>query len=86
LNINRMVVQLQRVAAVFFGAGVLFVAGAIVWPGSVESLVDATGIAAAAFGFPAGLAFVVAHWLDTRTPEGALRDGIDENADREHRP
>jgi hypothetical protein len=65
LNTHRIVFTLQRVAAVFFGAGVLFFLGAIFWPGSVDSLVNASAVAAFGFAFPAGLAFVLAYWLDT---------------------
>jgi hypothetical protein len=68
LDINRIAVA-QRTAAVLFAVGVLFIAVAILWPASDDALLSASAVAAAAFGFPAGVAFVFAYWLDAHTTE-----------------
>ena len=41
-----------------------FVATAILWPASSDALINASGIAAAAFGFPAGIVLVFAYLLN----------------------
>jgi hypothetical protein len=41
-------------------------------------LLSASGIAAAAFGFPAGVAFVFADWLDAQPKDPEHRDGDQE--------
>jgi hypothetical protein len=63
LNNHRIVVSLQRVAAGLFGAGILFLAGAIVWPASSDALVTASKIAVVAFALPAMLAYLLSFWL-----------------------
>jgi hypothetical protein len=63
VDTNRSVVA-RRVAAVLFAIGFLFIAAAILWPASSDALISASGVAAMAFGFPAGILFVFAYWLD----------------------
>jgi hypothetical protein len=66
LTRNRIVATLQVVSAALFGVGVLLVVGAMLWTASHDALVYASGIAIAAFGLPAGVAYVIAYWLDGR--------------------
>jgi hypothetical protein len=56
----------QRVAAALFVMGVLFIAAAVLWPASEDALLSASGVAAVASGFPAGVVFVFGYSLQHR--------------------
>ena len=63
MSTDRSVVA-RRVAAALFSIGIVFVAAAILWPASSDALISASGVAAAAFGFPAGIVLVFAYLLN----------------------
>ena len=68
------VVFAKRTAAVLYAVGILFVIVAILWPASSDALLSASVVAAMAFGFPAGLVFVFAYWLDTHATDHEHRE------------
>jgi hypothetical protein len=84
LDTQRIVVGLQWIAITLFTLGVLFVGGAIVWPSSSDDLISATKIAAAGFGLPATIAYIMAHWFDAHQQDD--RDGDPEAASGSRAP
>jgi hypothetical protein len=78
LTRNRIVATLQVVSAALFAMGVVFIAAAILWPASDDALISASGVGAAAFGIPAGIAFVFAYWLAAHPKDHEHRDCDDE--------
>jgi len=75
---DRIVVGLQRTAAILAILAGLVVAGGIGWTASPEALLTAVLIASLAFGLPAIAMFALAYWLDVEaaTLEGQPREEL----------
>jgi len=73
---DRIVVGLQRTAAILAILAGLVVVGGIGWTASPEALLAAVLIATLAFGLPALALFALAYWLDRQavTSEGQRRE------------
>ena len=69
------IVAAKRISAALFATGILFVVAAILWPASSDDLISASQVAAAAFGFPAGIVFVFAYWLDAHATDHEHHQG-----------
>jgi Domain of unknown function (DUF4118) len=69
---DRIVVGLQRSAAILAILAALVVVGAIGWTTTADALQTAAIIAVLAFGFPALALFALSYWLDT---QAALLEG-----------
>jgi hypothetical protein len=75
---DRIVVGLQRTAAILAILAALVVAGGIGWTASAEALLTAVLIATLAFGLPAIALFGLAYWLDVQAAklEGQRRNEL----------
>ena len=75
---DRIVVGLQRSAAILALLGILGVISAVGWTTTAEALQAAAVIAVLAFGFPAAALFALAYWLDTQAAalEGQRRRAL----------
>lgn len=75
---DRIVVGLQRTAAILAILAGLVVVGGIGWTASVDALLTAVLIATLAFGLPAIAMFALAYWLDVQaaTLEGQRREEL----------
>ena len=80
---DRIVVGLQRTAAILAILAVLVVGGGIGWTVSANALLTAVLIAALAFGLPAAALFALAYWLDVQaaTLEGQTRNELAKQRD-----
>jgi hypothetical protein len=79
---DRIVVGLQRTAAILAVLAVLVVAGGIGWTVSADALMTAVLISVLAFGLPAVALIALAFWLDG---QAASLEGQDRRALAEHR-
>jgi hypothetical protein len=79
---DRIVVGLQRTAAILAVLAVLVVAGGIGWTASADGLMTAVLIAVLAFGLPAAALVALAFWLDG---QAASLEGQDRRALAQHR-
>ena len=79
---DRIVVGLQRTAAILAVLAVLVVVGGIGWTASADALMTAVLISVLAFGLPAVALFALAYWLDG---QAASLEGQDRRALAEHR-
>ena len=84
---DRIVVGLQRSAAILAALAVLVVVWAIGWTTSADALLTAVWIAALAFGLPGVALFAVAYWLDGQAAslEGQDRTALAEARDEDAR-
>jgi len=75
---DRIVVGLQRTAAILAILAVLVVVGGIGWTASADALLTTVLIAALAFGLPAVALYALAYWLDVQaaTLEGQRREEL----------
>ncbi len=80
---DRIVVGLQRTAAILAILAALVVVGGIGWTASADALLTAVLIATLAFGLPAVAVFVLAYWLDSQaaTLEGQRREELAKKRD-----